>query len=856
MCLYHHFVFPHGKPTAICADTLPTGAFLVFPGSGGLENGTCTVCTAGLYSSGNSSCIPTPPGTFTAANASAPSPCAAGHYQPLSGANSCSICGAGFFSPAQSPACYACPLNGTSLAGSSSAANCTNLTCASGRGLDSPIQGALNITLNTSNVTLPPVVIYSSPVDIQCVNCGNGTYSGGGVNATCLPAPPGYYVNITNASVAAPCDPGTFASGTSSVVCTPAFPGTYAPGYGNTNYTLAPPGAVCPVFGLDNYTLCQPGYFRAEAGQFECNPASPGFYVNGTGSTLQVPCPQNTTAAGYNNTNCTLCTGGDGTTGTNFTACNVRNCSIGTGIGAGPLPASGCSPCGLGYSSQGGINASCTPCGIGTSANVTGLGACIPCLPGTFANTTASASCTPAPPGSFVSSSFSSTYTPCNPGMYNSLPGQTACTVTPPGYFTNATGMTAPLPCPADTFQANSTSFMCDICPPGYSTNGLTAQTQCALPNCAAGSILNGTACMPCPVDTFIATQGALACLPCGPFTSTYGQTGMTACLQICTYGQYVSNNTCGSCSPGYYQNATNTNTTSCTPCAGGSFSATSGAFTCLLCPAGTRSTAASSACTPCAPGTYGNTTGAAACTPCPAGTTSTVTGATSCVPTLAPGAVASPPPPPPGTPGAAGQPPPPRGATPSPPPPGAPGTAGQPPPQQGAAASPPPASAGTPPPVTVHLNAAASSPSRSKVVGAAVGGSVGGAALLFVALYAAYRYRHKLSRLLKGASGDDAGSDFGGGYDDDIVKTETARLSHMATARVSYAEAQAKVAAAPRSDDDGGATVSPLGGAVSRRLVRNRSDRAVGGSDEDAVATPRLARTSSSGYGKLEDGL
>ena len=127
--------------------------------------------------------------------------------------------------------------------------------------------------------------------------------------------------------------------------------------------------------------------------------------------------------------------------------------------------------------------------------------------------------------------------------------------------------------------------------------------------------------------------------------------------------------------------------------------------------------------------------------------------------------------------------------------------------------------------------------------------------------MYAAYRYRHRLSRLLRGDGAGDDSSDAGGGYSNDIIKAETARLSHMASARDSYAEAQAKVASPGwgGGDDDGAANVSPLGGAVSRRLIRNRSDKAVA-ADDDALGTlattPRLKRTSSSGYGRLEDGL
>ena len=186
--------------------------------------------------------------------------------------------------------------------------------------------------------------------------------------------------------------------------------------------------------------------------------------------------------------------------------------------------------------------------------------------------------------------------------------------------------MTGDCPC-ARGWSATGDGTCVSSCQPGeYAVLGL------------AQSILR---CVPCPVDTYSATNGTVVeipalpadkqCTPCPPNSHTTA-TGGASSLQSCVcQGNFDANATsCQLClADQYYDPIAH----ACTLCPGGTFApAASIGLAACMCPRGQRamrSTTNGLHCEPCPRGYYANGMGFS-CTPCAPGLTTATTGSTS----------------------------------------------------------------------------------------------------------------------------------------------------------------------------------------------------------------------------------
>jgi len=137
------------------------------------------------------------------------------------------------------------------------------------------------------------------------------------------------------------------------------------------------------------------------------------------------------------------------------------------------------------------------------------------------------------------------------------------------GRFKNGTECSS---CPVDTFgNVTGLEDACYPCNEGYTTFGATESITCYLNvTCAPGRFNNGTACEPCPVDTFSDSFGAVECTPCPSNKTTYDTFGSIACDDIvCQPGLYYNGTSCDNCAVDTYT-ATVAFNEECTPCPNG----------------------------------------------------------------------------------------------------------------------------------------------------------------------------------------------------------------------------------------------------------------------------------------------
>ena len=139
--------------------------------------------------------------------------------------------------------------------------------------------------------------------------------------------------------------------------------------------------------------------------------------------------------------------------------------------------------------------------------------------------------------------------------------------------------------------------------------------------------------CITCSAGSYCSV-GAAVETPCAP--GTYGaSTGASTCTP-CSEGEYqdASGQTaCKACTSGYYCAAGSSNPL---PCPAGKRKDTSLAVMtseaqCITCSAGSYCSVGAAAETPCAPGTFGLSTGAATCASCPSGNYQNLYGQTAC---------------------------------------------------------------------------------------------------------------------------------------------------------------------------------------------------------------------------------
>jgi hypothetical protein len=181
---------------------------------------------------------------------------------------------------------------------------------------------------------------------------------------------------------------------------------------------------------------------------------------------------------------------------------------------------------------------------------------------------------------------------------------------------------------------------ICTSCLPGTYTNTTTA-IKCS--NCPAGSqsLAGASTCTPCPLGTSNSLAGGL-CYKCyaGTFAGTVGLSKCTECPtgSSSAVGALSCNGTY--CPLGYYYYPTFSQG-DCAQCSSGTYTNTTGANKCSICPAGSSSPYRASSCTPCAAGTYSTTAGFT-CEECLAGTYAGTAGSSKCI-ECPPGSTSSP---------------------------------------------------------------------------------------------------------------------------------------------------------------------------------------------------------------------
>ncbi len=230
----------------------------------------------------------------------------------------------------------------------------------------------------------------------------------------------------------------------------------------------------------------------------------------------------------------------------------------------------------------------------------------------------------------------------CPLGKYGTVSGSdfSSCTDCPGGKYSDsqaATSDTSCVPCPSNSHSpSGSYNIWNCTCINGFI---LSATHTCTVCESGKYSASLSTSCTTCPSD----------------MTSPQGSTAVDDCK--CAAGTFINvqkaradplESPCTVCEAGKYSNATALMV--CTNCEAGKFSAAVGAMvasTCTDCPQGKTSVAGSAmadncrcapgwtvtvaGCTKCSIGTFKMTTGAASCVACPANSHSPETGQSSC---------------------------------------------------------------------------------------------------------------------------------------------------------------------------------------------------------------------------------
>jgi hypothetical protein len=584
-------------------------------------------CIQGFFcNSGSASPAPPdqvcPAGFYCGFGTIAPSPCAAGTYNPTGGATNSSSC---------------LPCKAGSYCGS--------------QGLSAP----------------------SGP-------CTGGYYCpSGSISSFAIVCPQGFYCS-TGAATPMGCLDGTYQFALGASACNDCQPGYYCTGNA-TQMTVCPPAYYCPARSAAPST-CPAGSIGPNhsglTSALDCVPCSPGKYCAGDGSALDC-------SAGY------TCYSGSPVPNPssgllnwlgiaqNWQACAGSNStSFSFGNGTCTNTVGGLCPagfyCGLGNS----VPLACPNGTYQPSPGASLVSQCMACAAGGLCQLAGTANPTPCPPGSYC---FGNTAYLCPAGTYNRLASQsniTSCLPCVAGYTCSYAGLGdySASPCPMFSY-CPSGSISPIACPPGTlrTTTGATSLSDCT-PVAAGYYSPAGNYSVPCPAGSACPSgnawpglcPGGFYCppqtsspIPCStgfycPLNSSVPiqcQSG-TYCPAYsvapspCPAGTFTSgavNRTsldisCTSCAAGYYSNSTGSQT--CSVCDAG-YLCTGGASTSAptlaggsICPAGYYCPAGATSAIPCPVGTVGAQAGLGSlsqCTPCAANTYNGFVGQTKCAP-------------------------------------------------------------------------------------------------------------------------------------------------------------------------------------------------------------------------------
>ena len=326
-------------------------------------------------------------------------------------------------------------------------------------------------------ITLAPEPLVFDSLHNQCPECVPGMYSemfpsssGRGKECICIQCGTGKYMTGAGylfESSCAPCEIGTFSTGLGATACTSCRSGTFTKVTGRTSAKdcfLCDPGKYSLNFS--NCSSCQFGKYSSSVGSSGCQSCQAGTYSSKFGSSSCQICENGRFSSGTEQFECKQCPFGT-FSNSNKSFCDI--CSRGLyALGPG---ASSCERLSSFEISFGNLCSSCdtvagrlwSKCSKGTyQSSLSASTGCLQCAEGSAQSSEGETSCILCGPGTYQSSTGAYTCQSCNVGNYQSLSGGTNC-----------------LQCGAGLYQSTSAQSKCSVCSPGKYSSGTGSTSDC-----------------------------------------------------------------------------------------------------------------------------------------------------------------------------------------------------------------------------------------------------------------------------------------------------------------------------------------------------------------------------------------
>ena len=484
-------------------------------------------------------------------------PCASGTYKSIPGASECLACAEGKYADVQGLVeCKVCPVHSSSVARSTSIAECL---CNAG---------------------------YSGRNGI-CNACPAGTFKGTHGLEACTKCSVGKYSNQTGAtafSTCIECETGASSIEGSDVpgdcTCLPGFTGS---------------GLVCHG--------CEAGKYKAANGSAPCDFCPAGKFsetVAAADRETCKDCPENSFSLQASNSpgDCTCNMGHSGLNGHACQECSAGKYKDWQGQGA-------CVECPqYASASKASTSEAACECNAGYTANVSSRNftsvTCRACPPGTFKLLPGLTACEFCPAGKYSVASAAVSADACfscpensvsNPGA--SFKGNCQCNA---GYQRSVDDVC--LPCAPGKYKSLVGEQFCIECP-GNRTTAAGGGTNVSICVCNLG--FSGANCARCPSGTYKDKIGPDPCMQCeaGKYSSIFGSTSEDVCAR-CPQHTWSRAGASGlrncTCNSGFRT----TGSGACEVCASGAFSIDGSSESCTQCGSGLYSSQGSSSANDC----------------------------------------------------------------------------------------------------------------------------------------------------------------------------------------------------------------------------------------------------------------
>ena len=442
----------------------------------------CTPCELGKYQPhGSNNC----------------SRCEAGTYQNETGKTYCIGCEAGKYSTGIGivvDSCDCCPNsqyqkhNGMSICSSCPAGKWSNSSCSFD---EWSCQSCTGVSLLCSEpiiqcqanyfqfaygrwITLAPDSISSDSNVNNCPACGPGAYSeilssdsGTETDCVCIACGAGKFssgVGYSYESSCAWCEIGTFSTGVGFTACTRCRSGSLTRVLGSTSSkdcVLCDAGQYvsntgncsnCPVGKYSSSSnsscqSCQPGTYSLKAGSSSCTSCERGKYSTDAGQERCKQCSVGSFSKSGQSF-CDLCSNGKYAFGVGATSCErLSSFDLSFGDVCSSCDTTGgkiWSKCSQGtYQSSLSVMTGCLQCAQGSAQSSNGATACILCSPGTYQSSFGGITCQSCNLGEYQSLSGGTNCLKCIAGQYQSSSAQSKCSVCSPGTYSSSTGSTS-----------------------------------------------------------------------------------------------------------------------------------------------------------------------------------------------------------------------------------------------------------------------------------------------------------------------------------------------------------------------------------------------------------------------------